>query len=698
MTWRDDAPPLRHYQQDAVEWMSKRGSYGLFDEMRLGKTMTLLRDWHNVRQTQPGARLLIVAPNNVILNAWLPEVQKWTTYGAEVATGTALQRQNAIEAGAPVTIIAYDNIAKELQRLQDQRFYYGGFDEAHAIKGWKTQRTKAAMSLRLAKKGLVTATPMLNRVDELWPMLAMISPRDFGTYWQFVNKFCNTPDAPIWMGDGSFKPIGEIQVGDVVMGWTEGASHRRRLVHSVVERVERRLAPEVIKATLESGRFVKCTPDHVWLSGNHNPDHMWVRIRGDKPHRKATLSFVVDPLGDPTPEQAKAAGWIGGMYDGEGSRYSIAQSLSYNPEVHAAIGERLKVLGIPYSNFDDRVSFLGGRSTWVKLLNWSDPVKRDWLEGRLLTQLNRTRDRVVHVEDLGPGEVVSMQTTSGNYVAWGYASRNCVFGGYENKQIIGIQNVARLKALMEPHCLRRKRADVMADMPPPVPIDIMVDLLPPQRKMYDDAVADLRIEIEKQIVSEFDNPLTRTLRLRQIIGTPACFGAPDDSAILDAATDHLLGSDPDRKTVIFSQFLDVLAAMGNRLDALDIGWHRIQGEGMTARRRADEITAWNHDSSRVMLASYGVGREGVDLSAADLGICLDLQWVPALQLQAESRMVNVERRQIPEIIRFHARKTVSTRVLRILSEKQANFDTIVEVDEFVKALVSTYTLSELLDD
>jgi DNA polymerase III subunit alpha len=31
--------------------------------------------------------------------------------------------------------------------------------------------------------------------------------------------YCNPPEAPIWMGDLSFKPLGEIKVGDEVMGW-----------------------------------------------------------------------------------------------------------------------------------------------------------------------------------------------------------------------------------------------------------------------------------------------------------------------------------------------------------------------------------------------------------------------------------------------------------------------------------------------
>jgi SNF2 family DNA or RNA helicase len=461
--WRTDAPPLRPYQEAAVEWLSKRGSYGLFDEMRLGKTVTTLRDFANVREQKRDARLLVVAPNNVIYNSWRPEVEKWTTLSVEVASGTALQRVAAIEAGADVTVIAYDNLARELDRLNEQRFYYSLFDEAHAIKGPKALRTKAALALRCAKRGMVTATPMLNRVDELWALLFMIAPREFPSYWNFVTRYA-------------------------------------------------------------------------------------------------------------------------------------------------------------------------------------------------------------------------------------------VFGGYEGRQIIGIQNSAELRAKMGPYCLRRLRREVMADMPMPEPVATFVDLAPKQRAMYDTAVNELKVEIESGEIHEFDNPLTKLLRLRQIIATPACLGAPDESAVLDAAMEEILGTDPNRKIVVFTQFLGAIHAMRQRLDAAGIGHAFIQGEGSTASSRAETILEWaGSPRQRVLLASYGVAREGIDLSAADKGICLDLQWVPALQAQAEARLVNLARKQVPEIVRIHTRKTVDARVLRLLQEKQIAFNEVIEDNEFDRK-VQAITLRELLED
>src|SRR5207244_3040385 len=49
---------------------------------------------------------------------------------------------------------------------------------------------------------------------------------------------------------------------------------------------------------------------------------------------------------------------------------------------------------------------------------------------RVLSKVRSQEDKVIKVEHDGHGEVISMQTESGNYIAWGYMSKNCqIFPG-----------------------------------------------------------------------------------------------------------------------------------------------------------------------------------------------------------------------------------------------------------------------------
>src|SRR3990167_11330943 len=102
-----------------------------------------------------------------------------------------------------------------------------------------------------------------------------------------LRYMCNPPEAPIWMAGGSFKPIGDIHVGDLVIGWSSAgdgktargkqAVRKRAMVTSSVVGVAKRLSP-IVAVHMESGRTIRCTPDHLWSS-------YWTKGRKDRDYR-----------------------------------------------------------------------------------------------------------------------------------------------------------------------------------------------------------------------------------------------------------------------------------------------------------------------------------------------------------------------------------------------------------------------------
>lgn len=290
--------------------------------------------------------------------------------------------------------------------------------------------------------------------------------------------WCNTPDAPVWMADYSFKPIGEIEVGDQVIGWDKEwqdmtcrgvPGHKRAkrtLTPTTVLAVNRRMAPEVVKITFESGRTVKCTPDHEWLRYHtpnrdgyiHNgPGKSWIK-KYDSDYAPLEVGsiarFVVPQTPVLTPEQQSAADYLAGIIDGEASMNKgairISQSLKVNSHIVERIDaalETLSAVGLSYRRYvREKLDHLGqghmvtwdltnchgnarNLSKWnmVHLFNWCHPAKMtaEKMAKLVFTSRFGTKDRVISIESIGPGEVVSMQTTTGNYTAWGYASKNC---------------------------------------------------------------------------------------------------------------------------------------------------------------------------------------------------------------------------------------------------------------------------------
>jgi hypothetical protein len=251
-----------------------------------------------------------------------------------------------------------------------------------------------------------------------------------GDWWYRQEYLCNPPDAPVWMGDFSFQPLGDVKAGDTVIGWHRPRPGGKRfLTRSQVLGVRRREA-EMVEVQMASGNRIFCTPDHRWLtmSAGHGEDWFQPVSAGKK------LVRVINPTA-PLPERLRwDAAWLGGVYDGEGSANHIAQSVSHNPIICERIHRTLHDLGFKAGHHKEGFYILsqnGGRDfkqALVNFLNWTRPTKRDRHMDRLILSAHfRHSDTVTNVQPAGRGEVVSMQTTTGNYVVWGYASKNCEF-------------------------------------------------------------------------------------------------------------------------------------------------------------------------------------------------------------------------------------------------------------------------------
>jgi predicted phosphoadenosine phosphosulfate sulfurtransferase len=273
------------------------------------------------------------------------------------------------------------------------------------------------------------------------------APAKFG--WDYN---CNVHESPIWMADFSFKPIGEVRPGDEIIGWEPAAgrraaqgTQRNQLARATVIATHKRHS-KVVKVTMESGRTIRCTPDHLWMHyrcGHSRPDGAGGSTTAFAPPGVGhNLCHIVD-VPDPTVPDPRAAAWLGGIYDGEGCGDRIYQSPHHNPEVYAAIEEALNKLDIPYAQLNGRSAaqhgfrVANGRAGLVKFLNMVQPVKRvgGQTDQVILGGRFRTPDKIVAIEDAGEADVYALTTTTGNYVCWGYASKN---SAYDRMEMAGV--------------------------------------------------------------------------------------------------------------------------------------------------------------------------------------------------------------------------------------------------------------------
>ena len=203
---------LYGFQRGGVQWLASRSNGLLADEMGLGKTIQTLI------ALPTGARVVVVCPA-VAKGVWAREAAKWRP---ELKITTLKGRGNFVwPAANEIVIINYDILpaapkTDSLPTIEAPADVVLVADEAHALKSAKAKRTASfralATGVRAAggKVWLLTATPLLNRPQELWSIFqaADLAREAFGSWNQFVTFFCGraqkwggfewgTPDASV---------------------------------------------------------------------------------------------------------------------------------------------------------------------------------------------------------------------------------------------------------------------------------------------------------------------------------------------------------------------------------------------------------------------------------------------------------------------------------------------------------------------
>jgi hypothetical protein len=255
------------------------------------------------------------------------------------------------------------------------------------------------------------------------------------------SHYCLAPETRILFADLTWRPIGEAEPGDRLVGFDEfpiGPGNTRKLQPSYVNKVQRRMA-DCLAVELEDGRRVVCSVDHRWLgrlarsTAGWRTGQTWIAAEvlsvGDK---------VKAPLRPWSTEDTHRAGYLAGILDGEGS-FTHDDAISFAQKSGPVLDSAKQLLaeaGIPFTITDARertgvvVVRVSGLDANLRLSGSTRPVRlsgdRLWLGKEMKSRLHETDLRVVAIERVGLREVVSIETSTSTFFAEGIASHNCV--------------------------------------------------------------------------------------------------------------------------------------------------------------------------------------------------------------------------------------------------------------------------------
>jgi SNF2 family DNA or RNA helicase len=192
--WIPDSLVYDWWQIEDVRDLCQRGSYLNGNDMGLGKTLEALTTFAIDVKVGRASRAIVVCPVTLKEN-WADEIDKFTRFGYMVLEGSPAKRRETIDEfhhrfGVPALLIVnYEQLDAHMKELNAIHFDVAIFDEAHYIKNPKAKRTKAAHRLWAKRNYILTGTPMLNQVDELWSLLHKIDPIAYPRFWTFVQRY-----------------------------------------------------------------------------------------------------------------------------------------------------------------------------------------------------------------------------------------------------------------------------------------------------------------------------------------------------------------------------------------------------------------------------------------------------------------------------------------------------------------------------
>lgn len=184
---------LYPHQRLAERWLLEHGGGLLGDQMGLGKSLTALSTAARISKVRDNRPVLICAPKSV-RNVWRNELLKFDVPGKDrwVQLEGLMPDVEKVRSARWV-FCHYDIIKAWWSQIVCAKPCCVIMDEAHLLKNGRTQRGKAAqLAASVAEhRILLTGTPILNRIGEMWHLLTLVSGKwSWGTPRDFRTRYC----------------------------------------------------------------------------------------------------------------------------------------------------------------------------------------------------------------------------------------------------------------------------------------------------------------------------------------------------------------------------------------------------------------------------------------------------------------------------------------------------------------------------
>ena len=248
-----------------------------------------------------------------------------------------------------------------------------------------------------------------------------------------------------------------------------------------------------------------------------------------------------------------------------------------------------------------------------------------------------------------------------------YIHLDTVPGFFQNVEIVGVRDLESFNAMLSSFMYRKTKKEVM-DLPDKIQSVIKIPMTAPQEKNYTQMEKEFMVLLKQEIeegktyehILRAPNVISQMMRLRQLCLTPALLGGTDKAGKMDTLYELLEDMrDQQGQVIIYSCFRQFLTYIEIILKNLEIKYDLIVG-GQQSKDRDNVVRRLNSGDIQVVLGTIHSMGEGLNLQAASTAIFTDIDWVPAVNEQAEDRIHRGLIKESPTIIHLLHPNTIES--------------------------------------
>ena len=241
-----------------------------------------------------------------------------------------------------------------------------------------------------------------------------------------------------------------------------------------------------------------------------------------------------------------------------------------------------------------------------------------------------------------------------------------------------------------PFILRRRKEDVLKDLPEKYEVIITTEMSLEQRKLYDAFRLKAKEELKSSDGSKIMEVLSIITRLRQICVDPSTFveNFTGESGKITALKEIINNKiNEGHRFLIFSQFVSALNIVKEEIEKMGIKYYMITGE-TSAKERLTICNNFNQDEDiKIVLISLKAGGTGLNLVGADVVVHLDPWWNYSAESQASDRAHRIGQTRTVEVIKLIAENSIEEKVVNLQNEKKELVDKVIsDNDSSIKSL------------